>query len=194
MVDPRRRRRGIGGPLALLILALCVVWGVNALRSSPVRPPATAAPSTDPLPSTADVARTIASRPQPLRPVATRIAAMVKHGVNPFCSHGRCCRTSAATFGTRASIAEVIAYFQARRFHYAAPPLVTSGSGDPHTSGTYLRWLGERGSTPLGWRQANVAMGSVVDRPQWRTIFTVSRARCGRPFVPHPPPADLPPH
>ncbi len=196
MDDVPSGRRGIVGPLALLIVALGVVWGVNALSSPPGRSPDAAASTTDPHPSIAEApgATTNGPRAQPLRPVATRIAAMIKHGVSPFCSHGRCCRTSAATFGTRSPIARVIAYFQGHRFHYAAPPLVMSGSGDPHTSGGYLRWLGERGRSPGTWRQANVARGSLVDRPRWRTVFTVSRARCGRPFAPHLPPADLPQH
>jgi hypothetical protein len=190
MHEAPRASHGIAGPLVLLVVGLVVFWGVNTLSSAPAgsldaSPTRSASPSV-----VTEAAPSIGPRPLPHRPVSVRLPPWVAGGASPFCAHGRCCRTSVTTFGTRTPIARVIAFFQGRRFHYAAPPLTMSGSGDPHTSGGYLRWLGERGTSPQSWRQANVARGSIVKRPGWATVFTVSRAHCSPPFAPHTTPAE----
>ncbi len=121
--------------------------------------------------------RPVLAAPRPL--VTTRLARLTPRGAGPHCGPSRCCPTRVRGFGTRADIARVIASFQRRGFRYAAPPLVAPVSGDPKTTGTYLRWLGERPGDAGAWRLVNVATGAIDGVPGWETVFRVSRMRCG---------------
>jgi hypothetical protein len=121
--------------------------------------------------------RPVVTAARPL--VSILLARRTVSRAGPHCGPGRCCPTRVRSFGTRADIVRVIARFQRRGFRYAAPPLVAPVSGDPKTTGTYLRWLGERPGDARAWRLVNVSTGAIDGVPGWETVFRVSRMRCG---------------
>lgn len=174
MADEPRIRRGGWAYAALIAVALVVFAVVNAAsRGAGDRRPDPRAASTPP--ATPDVGTLGLGGPSI---PGIRLAPRTVRGVGPHCEQTTCCPTEVLTYATSATIDRVIAYFQAHGYRYAAPPLVSAGNGDPHTSGTYLRWLGELPGDVHHWRLANVATGPVDGHPRWTTVFRVTRARC----------------
>lgn len=172
-----RARRGGWTYVILAALALGVFLVVNHVSASSEAPPAAATASSTLAPGIDRPPLAIATRPL----VSTRLTPGTVPGPAPHCGRGGCCPTRVRTFGTRADITRVIAAFQHRGFRYAAPPLVAPVSGDPRTSGTYLRWLGELPGDARSWRLVNVATGALDGHPNWQTVFQVSQARCEIP-------------
>ena len=185
MSEGTRVRAGRWTPAGLVVVAAVVVVLVNA---APRR-----AGSDPPTPSPTALHRTTATLRTPLVALErTRLARRTVGGDARSCDGAHCCPTEVRTFGSEAPIARVIGHFQGIGYGYAAPPLTSQGTGDPKTSGTYLRWLGELPGDRIHRRIVNVATGSIAERPGWRTIFEVSRAACGNGAG--RPPEDWPRH
>ena len=171
--------------MGLIALAAVVFILVNAAPRRPGGDPPTGSP-------TAVHRARVTVRTPAIAIERTRLARRTVDGSARSCDGTHCCPTETHTFGSDEPIANVIAHFQAMGYGYAAPPLTSQGTGDPKTSGTYLRWLGELSGDRLHRRIVNVAIGSIADRPGWRTVFEVSRAACGNGAG--PPPEDWPRH
>ncbi len=185
MSEGARVRAGRWTPAGLIAVAAVVVVLVNAAPRHTGGDPAT--------PSPTSVRRASVTLRIPLVTLdRTRLARRTLGGATGPCDGTRCCSTEVRTFGSEAPIARVIAHFQGMGYGYAAPPLTRQGTGDPKTSGTYLRWLGELPGGRAHRRIVNVATGSIAERPGWRTVFEVSRATCGNDAA--RPPEDWPRH
>jgi hypothetical protein len=183
--EEARVRSGLWTPAALLAVAAAVVVLVNTVPKEGPRDP--------PTPRASVTRREDVAFEVPVVAVAhTRLSTSIVRGVDGVCASTHCCPTQVRTFGSDAPIARVIAHYQALGYGYAAPPLISQGAGDPKTSGTYLRWLGELPGDRIHRRLVNVATGPTAERPGWRTVFEVSRAVCTDRAA--PPPEDRPRH
>ena len=185
MSEGARVRAGRWTPAGLIAVAAVVVVLVNAAPRRTGDDPPTASP-------TAVHRSTIPVRTPPIALERTPLARRTAGGSARTCDASDCCPTEIRTFGSDEPIAHVSAHFQGMGYAYAAPALTSQGTGDPKTSGTYLRWLGELPGDRIHRRIVNVATGSIAERPGWRTVFEVSRAACGNGAG--PPPEDWPRH
>jgi hypothetical protein len=177
----------VGGGTWIYLVLAAVAIGVFALVNAASSPNPGAVATAAPTLSDAPIV------PAVIPIGATRLAPRTVRGAGSHCARASCCPTRVRTFGTPADIEAVIGTFQSRGYRYAAPPLVAPVSGDPKTSGTYLRWLGELPGNARTWRQVNVATGMISQRPRWRTVYQVARARCDRAGT-LTPPEDWPRH
>jgi hypothetical protein len=183
--EEARVRSGLRTPAALLAVAAAVVVLVNAVPKDD--------PGDPPTPRASITHREDVPFEVPVVAVThTRLSTSIARGPDRPCDSTHCCPTQVRTFGSDAPIARVIAHFQALGYGYAAPPLISQGAGNPKTSGTYLRWLGELPGDRIHWRLVNVATGPTAEQPGWRTVFEVSRAVCTDGAA--PPPEDWPRH
>ncbi len=184
MTQAARVRRGGWTYVGLVAVAVSIFAAVN-VASAPgggTVPTAAPSPSEEPIvPAVTPIG-------------ATRLAPRTVRGAGPYCERATCCPTRVATFGTAADITKVIGAFQGRGYRYAAPPLIAPGGGDPKTSGSYVRWLGQLPGDARTWRQVNVATGPVAGRPAWTSVYEVAQPRCTGKDAPALPPEDWPRH